>query len=121
MYILEVFAVKLKELREEKGLTQIKLAEALKCKHMTITNYEKGKSCPSLRLLCMIAQYFAVSTDYLLGMSDIRQGNQCNNKLCCMNEKLDEEGRQKVEQFIEFLIYKNVKGNDSIDKNNFML
>ena len=105
MYILEVFAVKLKELREEKRLTQIKLAEVLKCRPMTITNYEKGKSCPSLRLLCMIAQYFAVSTDYLLGMSDIREGNQCNNKLCCMSEKLDEEGRQNVEQFIEFLIY----------------
>ena len=38
-----------------------------------------------------------------------------------MSEKLNKEGKRRVEQFIEFLIYKNEKENDSIDKNNFML
>lgn len=120
MYILKIFAIKLKELRKEKGITQRKLAEALKCGHITIKNYEKGKSSPSLKYLCEIAKYFSVSTDYLLGMSNIRQINRCK-PCCCISKKLNEEGRQKVEQFIEFLIYKNEKENDSIDKNNFML
>ena len=53
-------------------------------------------------------------------MSNMRKINRCK-LCCCISKNLNEEGRQKVEQFLEFLIYKNEKGNDSIDKNNFML
>ena len=53
-------------------------------------------------------------------MSNMRKINRCK-LCCCISKNLNEEGRQKVEQFLEFLIYKNEKENDSIDKNNFML
>ena len=43
MYILKIFAIKLKELRKEKGITQRKLAEALKCGYVTIKNYKIRK------------------------------------------------------------------------------
>ena len=118
MYILKIFAIKLKELRKERGITQRKLAEALKCGYITIKNYEKGKSSPSIQYLCEIAKYFSVSTDYLLGMSNIQEINRCK-PCCCTSKKLNKEERQKVEQFIEFLIYK--KERDSINEKDFML
>ena len=46
MYILKIFAIKLKELRKEKAMTQRKLAEALKCGYITIKNYKIRKKQP---------------------------------------------------------------------------
>ena len=43
IYILKIFTIKLKELRKERGITQRKLAEALKCGYVTIKNYKIRK------------------------------------------------------------------------------
>ena len=60
-------AERLKELREEKGLPQAKLADELGFNKAFIANIEVGKKLVSIPTLIMFAEYFDVTTDYLLG------------------------------------------------------
>ena len=57
----------LKELRKSRKLNQASLAEALDMSQATITFWENGKRMPDIEMLCKIADYFNVTTDYLLG------------------------------------------------------
>ena len=67
------FSERLKALREEKGLKQIEMAEVLSCIGRHYQKIEHGEiNIPSLTLL-FLADYFDVSTDYLLGRTDIRE------------------------------------------------
>ena len=62
---------RLKELRENKHLTQAQLSKFLNISASTIGMYEQGRRFPDEILLKNIAQFFNVSLDYLLGLSDI--------------------------------------------------
>lgn len=61
---------RLKELREEKGLTQRQLAEKLGINSVTYLHYEKEQREPPLPLLADIARFYGVTVDYLLGLTD---------------------------------------------------
>ena len=56
----------IKELREEKKLTQAELGAIFGISGKTISNYEKGDREPSLELVTKFAEYFGVTSDYLL-------------------------------------------------------
>ena len=72
-YPLEILANRLRKLREERGLTQKELAQALGLSSKsTITNYEQNDRDPDYGTLIKIANYFEVSIDYLLGQKDKR-------------------------------------------------
>lgn len=62
---------RLKELRENKHLTQAQLSKFLNISASTIGMYEQGRRFPDEILLKNIAQFFNVSLDYLLGLTDI--------------------------------------------------
>nr|WP_325297569.1 helix-turn-helix transcriptional regulator [uncultured Dysosmobacter sp.] len=72
METLKILGEKLRELRKERGLLQREMAEFL---HITEVHYrrvEAGKvNIPTLTL-CTLADYFGVTTEYLLGRSDSR-------------------------------------------------
>lgn len=57
----------LAELRQDRGLTQRELAKLFFVTPGTISNYEKGRHLPDAERLIKIADYFSVTTDYLLG------------------------------------------------------
>ena len=61
-----VFGKKLKELRNERSLTQEQFAQILNVSKTTICQWETFKQEPSLNALIAIAHYFDVSVDYLL-------------------------------------------------------
>lgn len=63
------FGQVLTNLREEKGIYQKELAAYLNVSIGTISNYENNVHHPDLATLCQIADYFEVTTDYLLGRS----------------------------------------------------
>lgn len=65
--------IRLKELREERRLSQDGLALKLNVSQSTISAYEVGDRTPDLGTLIAIAQFFGVSLDYLAGQSDIKQ------------------------------------------------
>ena len=62
---------RLKELREERNLTQKQVADALKINSVTYLHYEKAQREPPLTLLAEMASFFNVSIDYLLGLTDV--------------------------------------------------
>ena len=58
--------MRLKELRKEKNITQLKLAMDLSMSQNTISRYETGERQAGYSELIKIADYFNVSIDYLL-------------------------------------------------------
>ena len=67
------FSVRLRQLREEKNLTQTELGKIFNLSKQTISSYENGGSTPGQETLKRLADFFGVSTDYLLGHSSIRE------------------------------------------------
>jgi transcriptional regulator with XRE-family HTH domain len=65
-----ILGKRLKELREEKGLTQKQLADVLHLNSVTYLHYEKSQREPPLAVLADMAIYFETSVDYLLGLTD---------------------------------------------------
>lgn len=61
---------RLKELRNERKLTQKQVAEALNLNSVTYLHYEKSQREPSLEVLADMAKFYNVSVDYLLGLTD---------------------------------------------------
>lgn len=59
-----------KELRKEKGLTQLELAKILEIDQTTVSKWELGKAVPDTAMLIKLAEFFDVSTDYLLSRSN---------------------------------------------------
>jgi transcriptional regulator with XRE-family HTH domain len=66
------FSDRLRKLRKEKEMTQAELAIVIGKSTSSIANYEVDLRQPSLGMLVMLAKFFGVSTDYLLGLSDER-------------------------------------------------
>ncbi|WP_242952403.1 helix-turn-helix domain-containing protein [Anaerocolumna xylanovorans] len=65
--------MRLKELREHKGLTQKDLAHKLNLTQSTIAYYESGKKLPTVDTLLSLAKFFNVSTDFLLGLGKFQK------------------------------------------------
>ena len=65
-----ILGKRLRELREDKGLTQKQLASALQINSVTYLHYEKDQREPPLALLAQMAMFFDVTTDYLLGLEN---------------------------------------------------
>ncbi len=61
-----VILMRLKELRKQKGISQLKLAMDLSMNQNTISRYENGGREADYKTLIKIADYFNVSIDYLL-------------------------------------------------------
>ena len=70
---------KIRLLRKEKGLTQQELAKCIKMSDGNLSKYELGRLEPSTDTIKMLADFFNVSTDYLLGLStDRTKANKSN-------------------------------------------
>ncbi|HIR98844.1 MAG TPA: helix-turn-helix transcriptional regulator [Candidatus Coproplasma avistercoris] len=67
---MEIFAERLKELREEKGLTQRELSRQTGIPRSSITFWEKALRVPSATAVITFAKFFGVTADYLLGLED---------------------------------------------------
>ena len=63
---------KLSQLRKERELGQKELAALLNMSIGTISNYENNVHAPDLATLCRLADFFQVTTDYLLGRTGYR-------------------------------------------------
>lgn len=61
----------LKELRLKKGISQQQLADVIGVSQQSINKYENHKIEPDINTLCLIANYFETSVDYLVGNTEI--------------------------------------------------
>lgn len=69
---MSILSEKIRMLREELNLTQSQLAEKLNIATSSISQYESGDRIPSDDIKIKLAEFFDVSLDFLLGLSDIR-------------------------------------------------
>ena len=67
---LEEFGSRISGLRKLSGLSQTQLADILNISHKHLNNIECGRKGPSIDLLVIMADYFHVSTDFLLSGQD---------------------------------------------------
>lgn len=70
---MEYFGIKLKALRQERGITQRRLADIIDVSVAAISSYETGGNYPSIDVLIKLCGYFNVSADYLIGLNDKKQ------------------------------------------------
>lgn len=62
--------MRLRDLREDKDLTQNKIAELLNCKQNTYQQYESGKRQIPIDSLIILARFYNTSVDYILELTD---------------------------------------------------
>ncbi len=59
----------IRQLRTQRGLSQVEFAARMGVTKQCASNWENDNVLPSIEMLCKIADYFKVSTDFLLGRS----------------------------------------------------
>lgn len=83
-----MIAETIKSLRETVNITQSELSKHLNVTRSSVNAWEQGVSVPSTALLVQLAQFFHVSTDYLLGLEqnltlDISALDETEIKILC--------------------------------------
>ncbi|WP_294521128.1 helix-turn-helix domain-containing protein [uncultured Pseudoflavonifractor sp.] len=73
MFRREIFASRLRGLRQERKEAQPVLADLLGVSVNQISEMERGRKTTSFERLVLLCQHYNVSSDYLLGLSDKRQ------------------------------------------------
>jgi transcriptional regulator with XRE-family HTH domain len=104
------FGQRLRFLREQRGLSQVELAKKTGIKNHTISNYERDERTPTPDSLAKLAEFFSVTTDYLLygkteGPKPTLDDFLANNEeIIFQGVKLDERDIQKIIYELQFLI-----------------
>lgn len=99
---------RLKELRIEKNLSQSKLAELFNISQQAVSHYEKGIRDIDSSLMKNLANFFDVSTDYLLGITDVKNYTDDPNVTIALHsdtdyDELPKEAKDEINNFIEFI------------------
>ena len=107
------FPERLKQLRKEKGLSQIMLAKELGVSGGTVAMWETGKRKPQFEMFDKLCTFFARSMDYILGASDD------DRSFTLINEEVQQLGDWQVEEQYEDMIRKYTLlddyGKDAVD------
>lgn len=122
------FGLRLKQLRKERNLTQAEIASIFSLGESTISFYESNKRTPDYELLQKMADFFDVTTDYLLGRSEIRnpyskdasavQETSLGSKYYLLDKSgLPEEAIEQIDEYIAFIKQK-YDSTDDLRKNS---
>lgn len=77
-----IFAVRLRNIMSERNITQQQLSDSIGITRQAISQYCDGSTIPNAYKLLKIAEYFGVSTDYLLGLSSVMTTNVIEKSIC---------------------------------------
>lgn len=92
---------RIRSLRNSRNLSQKLLAEKLKIPNQNLSNYERGFRQPDYETLQKIADFFEVSTDYLLGRTDKKE--MVFNELPNLSAKEERDIAKDLEKTLEDL------------------
>lgn len=111
------FGELLARLRKERGILQKELATYLEVTVATISNYEKGIHSPDYETLIKLADFFDVSTDYLLQRTDYKASISTLNQELIIDYKvsdllnavlqLDQSSMAALVDYYELLVLRN--------------
>ncbi len=62
--------LKIRDMREDRDLTQKQISQLLDCTQQTYSRYETGETTIDIYNLIKLAQFYNTSTDYLLGLTN---------------------------------------------------
>ncbi|MEG0396486.1 MAG: helix-turn-helix transcriptional regulator [Oscillospiraceae bacterium] len=112
-----MFCELLKKLRSEKGVSQPQLAQALGVSNGNVGDWERGRSKPGFDAIIALSQYFCVSADFLLELSEDKNGGLRENDTYKEDNEnqpllddfllLDNQGRSEAKNYIKFLLQKS--------------
>lgn len=74
-----LLGLRIKELRKEKGLRQSELATTLHVSQQAVGSWETGRTVPGADTLNVLADYFNVTTDYLLGRPEEKKDDSIDH------------------------------------------
>ena len=119
---MQDFKDRLKMLRKEKKLTQVKLGEMLNYGYTAIANYESGRNQPAIADLKKIASIFDVSLDYLLGVNDLRYPYLTTvddslefNQFQHYYKQLSKSSREELLMYMQWLLDRDEKRKSSVE------
>lgn len=99
--------IRLKELREARGLSQLQIAKEINKSFQAYSHYETGKREPDFGTLVKLADFFGVTTDYILGR-DLQQNEKMSlplgrERLIEEINNADDETAKEIEQYLNYL------------------
>lgn len=89
--------LRLKELRQEKKLTQVEIAKIFNLTQGTYSNYENETTQPDMKILIEMADHFDVSLDYLVGRSfvnDVGYLTKDEKEILTVYREMTEDNKQ---------------------------
>lgn len=118
MEFMDKVSKRIVELREAKGETQQELADAIGITRQSLSRYEIAARTINVDVLGALAQHFNVTTDYLLGLSDVKSTEQ-DMKIACKMTGLSEKAIENIKFIIDFPSL--IPAINEIDKKTFYL
>lgn len=106
---------KIRELRKERGMTQKEVAERLGIGGSTMTMYETGRREPNMETLIKIADFFDVSTDYLLGKTKAKNEKEVISRALVDDPELYNFWKKLSEREDLQLLFKQTRNMDPKD------
>ena len=100
---MQEYRNRIRDLREDRDLRQVDVASATGIDQKTLSNYETGKTNPDSYAIIRLAEFFQVTTDYLLGYSasDIKTNQDILKVLDSMEKNL-KDIKNKISNSILF-------------------
>ncbi len=95
---------KIKDVRKEKGISQLDLAEHLNSSQTIISQYENDIIIPSAFVLKKIASFLKVSADYILELENLALNDTSLLKKFKEIEKLKEEDKKTIIHLVELYL-----------------
>ena len=92
----------IRRLREDRGITQEALAEALNVTAQSVSKWERGASMPDVQMLPQIAVFFGVTIDQLFAMAPEQQMERIENRIYSQGLIEGAEERQLIQQLAAF-------------------
>ncbi|MCL2852346.1 MAG: helix-turn-helix domain-containing protein [Defluviitaleaceae bacterium] len=92
------------DLRKKRGFTHDYVAEYLKITRQAYSFYESGKREMNFESLCMLADLYNVTTDYLLGRSDVTNSPFDDEEIGIIRtyRNLDQRAKETVKNILSF-------------------
>ena len=108
---MQEYRNRIRELREEKHITQVRLSTELGVAQETISAYEQGRHLPSVTSLMKLSVILDASMDYIMMKSDVRNVVQVKSlsdnetRLLRYYKKLNTSGKEKALSYARWYLY----------------
>ena len=108
---MEKFQKRLNQLLIENDITLKKLADETGTTKVSISRYKNGHRIPDIKVLHKLAKYFGVSSDWLIGLSNIRKPSWYDKLPDKLQKFIDKEGIDYIES-IQFANQRGISPKD---------